>query len=114
MGRDCFGLGRDVWQDGVRRLPPCAPVHPPSPFLIALVLIARPVPPVRSSSLVCNQSQLVPSLSMMEPRGSSQRDCAKYRSHRPLPASPVRAGSLPFGAARTRDDVAVTVDMRTL
>ena len=64
--------------------------------------------------LVCNQSQLVPSPSMMEPRDSSQRGCAKYRSHRPLPASPVRAGSLPFGAAPTRDDVAVTVDMRTL
>ena len=84
-------------------------------------MIARPDPDrasrsARSSSLVCNQSQLVPSLSMMEPRDSSQRGCAKYRSHRPLPASPVRAGSLPFGAARTRDDVAVavTVDMRTL
>ena len=98
----------------MRRLPPRAPVHPPSPFLIALVLIARPVPLVRSSSLVCNQSQLVPSPSMMEPRGSRQRDCVKCRSHRPLPASPVRAGSLPFGAARTRNDVAVTVDMRTL
>ena len=59
MGRDCFELCREAWQDGVRRLPPRAPVHPPSPFLIALVLIVRPVPPVRSS-LVCNQSQLVP------------------------------------------------------
>ena len=114
MGRDCIGLGREAWQDGVRRLATRAPVHPPAPFLIALVLIARPVPLVSSSSLVCNQSQLVPSLSMMEHRDSSQRGCAKYRSHRPLPASPVRAGSLPFGAARTRNDVAMTMDMRTL
>ncbi len=37
--------------------------------------LARPVPPVLSSSLVCNQSQLVPSLSMMEPRGSSGTGC---------------------------------------
>ena len=54
--------------------PPRARVHPPSPFLIVPVPIARPVSFVRSfvlsSSLVCNQSQLVPSLSTMEPRGS--------------------------------------------
>ena len=32
---DCFGIGRGEGHDGVRRLPPLAPVHPPSRFLIA-------------------------------------------------------------------------------
>ena len=79
--------------------------------LIRAALLGHDAMIVRRLSFITRVSS---SLSMMEPRGSSQRDCVKYRSHRPLPASPVRAGSLPFGAARTRDDVDVTVDMRTL
>ena len=71
--------------------------------LIRAALLGHDAMIVRRLSFITRVSS---SLSMMEPRGSSQHDCVKYRSHRPLPASPVRAASLSSVAHAGRGRVA--------